>query len=386
MNTRPIKAESKHEIAFNHPTIVGKEMEYIRQAFAKGKISGNGEFTWRCQVFFERMLGCKRALLTNSCTDALEMAALLANLQQGDEVIMPSYAFPSIPNAFILRGAVPVFVDSEARNPNLDVARLERHLTPRTKAIVVIHYAGVACDMDPIMELARQRGLIVIEDCAHAIDSFYKGRPLGSIGQLSAFSFHETKNIISGEGGMLAVNDPSLVERAEIMWEKGTNRVAFSRGAVSKYNWVDIGASYLASEITAAFLLAQLEEMDSIQSRRKAACSRYAEGLSHERAEGKFDYLSMPGYATYNGNMFALLCRSRAERDGLISHLCERSINATFHYLPLHESPYFASKYSGPVLPNCVRHAECLVRLPLYFSLTEEAIDRVIAEVRKFFP
>ena len=276
-------------IDFNRPHMTGNELEYIRQAVEENKkISGNGAFTKRCQQFFEQRYGFKKCLLTTSCTDALEMAAILCDIQPGDEVIVPSYTFVSSALAFVRAGAKIVFADSMERNPNIDAEKIEELITPRTKVIVPVHYAGVACDMERIMEIANRHGILVVEDAAQAIDSYYKGRPLGSIGHLAAFSFHETKNIISGEGGMLVINDERFIRRAEIIWEKGTNRAEFFRGEVNKYGWCDIGSSFLPSEIVAAFLWAQLEQLDNIQDKRKALWSHYYELLKPLADTGRF--------------------------------------------------------------------------------------------------
>jgi len=356
------------KIPFNKPHLTGKETHYIYDAVNSGKISGNGKYTKLSQEFFEKRYGFKKCLLTSSCTDALEMAAILLNLQQGDEVILPSYTFVSTANAFVLRGAKLVFADSGSGNPNIDPTTIELLITPRTKAIVVVHYAGVACDMDVIMDIAKQHNLFVVEDAAQAIDSFYKGKPLGSIGHLGAFSFHETKNIISGEGGMLTVNDEQFVKRAEIIWEKGTNRSAFFRGEIDKYGWVDIGSSFLPSEVVAAFLYAQLENLDDIQEKRKHLWETYYKAFEAIN-NPFFDLPHIPEFATNNAHMFYLVCKTPEARDSLIQTLKENGIWAVFHYLPLHASPYYSDKHDGRELPNCDNYAECLVRLPLYYDL-----------------
>ena len=372
-------------IPFNKPFLCGRETEYIKQAVESGKLSGNGQFTRRCQRFFEERYGFGRCLLTTSCTDALEMAAILIDIQPGDEVIVPSYTFVSTANAFVLRGANIVFADSMASNPNIDAAAIEALITPKTRAIVPVHYAGMACDMDAIMALASQYDLFVIEDAAQAVDSYYKGRPLGGIGHLAAFSFHETKNVIAGEGGMLVVNDPRFFERAEIIWEKGTNRSAFFRGEIDKYGWVDIGSSFLPSEVTAAFLFAQLEHLDLIQDRRKAIWQRYQARLAPLAERGCLRLPFVPGCATVNGHLFALLCRSDAERQALIDCLRGSRIHAVFHYLSLHKSPYFVSQYVGEALPNADYYSDHLLRLPLYFSLSDEQVDRVCECILGFY-
>ena len=365
-------------IDFNRPHLTGKELLYIRQAVEENrKISGNGVFTKKCQLYFEEKFGFKKCLLTTSCTDALEMAAILCDIQPGDEVIVPSYTFVSSALAFVRSGAKIVFADSMERNPNVDAEKLEELITPRTKVIVPVQYAGVACDMDRIMEIADRHGLLVVEDAAQAIDSFYKGRPLGSIGHMAAFSFHETKNIISGEGGMLVINDERFIRRAEIIWEKGTNRAEFFRGEVNKYGWCDTGSSFLPSEIIAAFLWAQLEEMDTIQAKRKTLWNEYYRLLKPLADKGCFRLPDIPDYATNNAHMFYLVCNSLEERTALIKKLRENDIQAVFHYLSLHGSPYYLEKHDGRDLPNCDKYADCLVRLPMYYDLTECEVETI---------
>ncbi|MBR4775339.1 MAG: dTDP-4-amino-4,6-dideoxygalactose transaminase [Bacteroidales bacterium] len=371
-----------YAIPFNKPHLTGKETEYIREAVSLGKLSGNGEFTKRCQAFLEQRYGFKKCLLTTSCTDALEMCALLCDLQPGDEVIIPSYTFVSTALAFVRVGAKVVFADSMKRNPNLDAEKIEALITPRTRVIVPVHYAGVACDMDRIMEIADKHHLLVVEDAAQAVDAYYKGRPLGRIGHLAAFSFHETKNIIAGEGGALCINDPRFIRRAEILWEKGTNRAEFFRGEVNKYGWVDIGSSFLPSEVVSAFLWAQLESMDGIQAKRKALWERYFELLKPLADEGRFTLPDLPDYATNNAHMFYLVCHNLEERSALIGKLKENGILAVFHYLSLHSSPYYAPKHDGRALPECDRYADCLVRLPLYYDLGLEDVDRICAIIK----
>ena len=366
-------------IPFNKPHLTGKEAHYMYQAVAEGKLSGNGAFTKRCQQFFEERYGFKKCLLTTSCTDALEMAAILCDIQPGDEVIVPSYTFVSSALAFVRAGAKIIFADSMAENPNIDAEKIEALITSRTKVIVPVHYAGVACDMDRIMEIANKHNLIVVEDAAQAIDSYYKGRPLGSIGHLSAFSFHETKNIIAGEGGMLCINDERFIRRAEIIWEKGTNRAEFFRGEVNKYGWVDTGSSFLPSEVIAAFLWAQLEHLDDIQSRRKHLWELYHSNLS-SLALSPNSLIALPGlpeYATNNAHMFYLVCNSLEERTALIKHLKDNGVLAVFHYLSLHSSPYYQEKHDGRALPECDRYADCLVRLPMYYDLKDEEVLKI---------
>lgn len=372
-------------IPYNKPFLTGKETTYIEEAVASGKISGDGIFTKRCQQLLQEKYGFKKCLLTSSCTDALEMAALLANIQPGDEVIAPSYTFVSSVNPFVLRGAVIQFCDSRADHPGIDEHKIEQLITSKTKAIVVTHYAGIACDMDLIMDIAKRYNLVVVEDAAHAIDSFYKGRPLGSLGHSSAFSFHETKNIIAGEGGMIVLNDAALVERAEIIREKGTNRSKFFRGEVDKYGWVDVGSSFLPSDITAAFLYAQLENMQQIQARRKAIWDNYFKAFQALQNSGHLQLPRLPGYATNNGHIFYMICKTPDERDALITYLQHNGILAIFHYLPLHKSAFYASKYKGSSLPMAQKYADQLVRLPLFYTLTEEEQQYIIDKVNAFY-
>ncbi|WP_151087666.1 dTDP-4-amino-4,6-dideoxygalactose transaminase [Hymenobacter baengnokdamensis] len=371
-------------IPFNKPYLSGPETRYIEEAVRSGKISGDGLFTKRCHQFFEQQLGFQKVLLTTSCTDALEMAAILLDLQPGDEVIVPSYTFVSTPNAFVLRGAKIMFADSTAQNPNLDTALLESLITSRTRAIVPVHYAGIACDMDTIQEVASRHGIAIVEDAAQAIDSYYKGKPLGTLSDLAAFSFHETKNIISGEGGMLAINNTKYAQRAEIIREKGTNRSSFFRGEVDKYGWVDIGSSFLPSDIIAAFLWAQLEHLDDIQTQRKAIWTRYFKAFSALPAQG-VALPVIPAYATNNGHMFYLVTRSLAERSALIDHLKQQQILPVFHYLSLHKSPFYAAQHDGRELHWADHYTDCLVRLPLYYELTPELQQRVIDGVLEFY-
>ena len=378
--------------------MTGQETEYIRQAVEGGKLSGNGEFTKRCQAYFEKRYGFGKCLLTTSGTDALEMAAILTGVGPGDEVIVPSYTFVSTALAFIRCGAKVVFADSGADEPNLDAAKVEALVTPRTKVIVPVHYAGCACDMGAIMAIAERHGLLVVEDAAQAIDSWYRprpetgdGRPLGSIGHLGCFSFHETKNIISGEGGMLTINDERFVRRAEIIWEKGTNRAEFFRGEVNKYGWVDIGSSFLPTEIVSAFLWAQLEHLDEIQAERKRLWGRYWEfleglGLSTDCTDshglGSVRLPKIPEYATNNAHMFYLLFPDLAKRSDFIAKMKARDVLTVFHYLPLHSSAYYAKQHDGRELPNCDRYADTLVRLPLYYGLAPDQ-DKVFAAIRE---
>ncbi|MDB5268405.1 MAG: TDP-4-oxo-6-deoxy-D-glucose aminotransferase [Hymenobacter sp.] len=371
-------------IPFNKPYFSGNETRYIEQAVRSGKISGDGLFTQRVHQFFEEQLGFHKVLLTTSCTDALEMAALLLNIGPGDEVIMPSFTFVSTANAFVLRGATVVFADSTALNPNLDAAALESLVTPRTRVIVPVHYAGIACDMGAIQAVATRHELAVVEDAAHAIDSYYRGQTLGTLGTLGAFSFHETKNIISGEGGMLAINDERLAARAEVIREKGTTRTAFYRGEVDKYGWVDLGSSFLPSDIIAAYLWAQLENLADIQQQRRAIWQRYYAALAPLQQQG-IGLPVLPDFATNNGHLFYLICRSLPERTALLAHLKQRGIWAVFHYLPLHQSPYYAARHDGRALPWAELYADQLVRLPLFHELSEADQRRITDEVLGFY-
>ncbi|MFB2849014.1 dTDP-4-amino-4,6-dideoxygalactose transaminase [Aeromonas veronii] len=366
---------------FNKPYLHGRELVYIAESVASGKISGDGVFTRKCHNYLESRYNFGKVLLTTSCTDALEMAAILLNIQPGDEVIAPSYTFVSTVNAFVLRGAKIVFADSYPEHPNIDPKQIEALITPRTRAIVVVHYAGVACDMDAIMSLAERYKIPVVEDAAQAIDSFYKSRPLGSIGCLSTFSFHETKNIISGEGGLLVINDKQYIQRAEIIREKGTNRSSFFRGEVDKYGWVDIGSSFLPSDIIAAYLYAQLEQLDAIQRRRLEIWHRYLQALTPVVGVYGIKLPSIPDYATNNAHMFYLDCASLQQRSQLIQYLELAGIKAVFHYQSLHRSPYFQGLHDGRSLPNADHFTDSIVRLPMYFDLSNDEVDFVCAQI-----
>ena len=383
-------------INFNQPHLTGKEAHYMYEAVYEGKLSGNGKFTKRCQAWFEQRYGFRKTLLTTSGTDALEMCAMLCELKPGDEVIIPSYTFVSTALAFLREGAKVVFADSMKRNPNLDAETLEALITPRTKVIVPVHYAGVACDMDAIMAVAEKHHLLVVEDAAQAIDSYYvhhtpytihnEKQPLGGIGHLGAFSFHETKNITAGgEGGLLVVNDERFVRRAEIIWEKGTNRAEFFRGEVNKYGWVDMGSSFLPSEVNAAFLWAQLENIDDIQAKRKALWETYYKRLSPLAEQGFFSLPDLPEYASNNAHMFYLVFPDFERRTAFIKYLKEHGVGAVFHYLSLHSSEYYHSRHDGRQLPECDRYADCLVRLPLYYDLTLEQVDYICDTIQAFF-
>lgn len=376
----------------NKPYLTGKEAHYMYKAVLNGKLSGNGEYTKLCQQFFEEHYGFRKCLLTTSGTDALEMCAMLCDLQRGDEVIIPSYTFVSTALAFLREGAKVVFADSMQRNPNLDAEALESLITPRTRVIVPVHYAGVACDMDAIMSVAEKYNLLVVEDAAQAIDSYYTSNithqtlPLGGIGHLAAFSFHETKNITSGgEGGLLVINDERFIRRAEIIWEKGTNRAEFFRGEVNKYGWVDMGSSFLPAEINAAFLWAQLENLNEIQSKRKKLWQTYYEHLQQLADKGFFQLPNLPKYASNNAHMFYLLLPDLEKRTTLIKYLKENGILAVFHYLSLHSSAYYVDKHDGRALPNCDRYADTLLRLPMYYDLSFEEVLTICDTIKRFY-
>lgn len=372
-------------IPFNKPYLQGNELNYIAQAVSNGKISGDGAFTKKCHEFFEKKYGFKKVLLTTSCTDALEMAAILLDIQPGDEVIAPSYTFVSTVNAFSLRGAKLVFVDSCSDNPNIDPVAIRNSITDKTRAIVVVHYAGIACDMDEIMSISREHNIPVVEDAAQAIDSYYKERPLGSIGTFGTFSFHETKNIISGEGGMLVINDEQYIQRAEIIREKGTNRASFFRGEVNKYGWVDIGSSFLPSDIIAAYLYAQLESLDDIQSKRKALWNRYNANLAKLVAENLIKLPDVPAYATNNAHMFYIVCNDIETRSSLIAFLKDNGIHSVFHYLSLNKSDYFLERNEAVDLEYSDRYTDCLLRLPMYYELSLEQVDSICSKISEFF-
>ena len=370
-------------VVFNRPAVIGDEQRYIAEALAAGHISGNGMFTRRCAELLERGLGVRKALLTTSCTHALELAALLLDLQPGDEVILPSFTFVSTANAFVLRGARPVFVDIRPDTLNLDETRLPGAVTSRTRAIVPVHYAGVACEMDPILELAAQRRLAIVEDNAHGLFGRYKGRPLGTFGCLAALSFHETKNFTCGEGGALLINDPQLVERADVIREKGTNRTQFLQGFADKYTWCDIGSSYLPSDLLAAFLLGQLERRDYVQAARCQIFERYATGLADWAAASGVRLPAIPASCEQSYHMFYVIAPAPKQRDRLIAHLKDAGVMAIFHYIPLHTSPMGRQwGYQDGDLPVTEHMSRCLVRLPFYTTLSERDQRRVIDAVR----
>lgn len=372
-------------IRFNQPYLFGPELENVKEAVLDGRLAGNGDFTKKCQAFFSSRYGFKKCLLTTSCTDALEMCAILLDIKPGDEVIIPSFTFVSSANAFVLRGARIVFADVESDYPNLDVNLIEPLISDKTKAIVVVHYGGAACDMNAVMELAERHDIKVIEDAAQAVDSYYEGRPLGSIGHLSAFSFHETKNVVAGEGGMLVVNDPQYMKRAEIIWEKGTNRAAFFRGEVDKYGWVDVGSSFLPSELVAAYLFGQLENLETIQSRRLDRWNWYREKLQVLQDKGLAELPKVPKYATNNAHVFFLVCKSLKQRSNLIAHLKSHDVSAVFHYISLHNSPFHAKLHDGRDLPNTEKFSNALVRLPLHLHLSESEVNRISDLILEFY-
>lgn len=376
---------SRQPIPFGRAFITGNELRYIAEAQSEGVLAGDGRFTRQCHLWLEKHSGCKKALLTHSCTAALEMSALLLDIQPGDEVIMPSYTFVSTANAFVLRGGVPVFVDIREDTLNLDERLIEAAITPRTRAIVPVHYAGVACEMDTILEIARRHGLKVVEDAAQGVMAAYKGRALGSLGELGTYSFHETKNVVSGEGGALLVNDPELVLRAERIREKGTDRSRFFRGEVDKYTWQDLGSSFLPGELTAAFLWAQLEQADAITSRRLAAWDRYHEALAPLEARGLLRRPIVPADCQHNAHMYYLLLPAFMDRQAVIDDLKRNEIYAVFHYVPLHSSP--AGQHLGRAhgkLEVTDRVAATLLRLPMWTgleSVQERVIDALITSL-----
>ena len=366
-------------IPFNKPYLTGKELHYISEAHARGQLAGDGYFTKKCNAWLEEKTGCHKALLTHSCTAALEMAAILADIQPGDEVIMPSYTFVSTANAFVLRGGVPVFVDIREDTLNIDERLIEAAITPHTKAIVPVHYAGVACEMDTIMAIARKHNLLVIEDAAQGVMATYKGYPLGSIGDLGCYSFHETKNIISGEGGALLINNPAFADRAEIIREKGTNRSQFFRAQVDKYTWVDIGSSYLPGELIAAFLWAQMEDADAITAKRLEIWNHYHQAFEGLEASGRLRRPVVPDDCEHNAHMYYLLLRGIDDRSRFISIMKEKGVGCVFHYVPLHSSRFSCDQFqSAPSLPLTVSISEKLVRLPFWLNLNQ-SIELVIA-------
>ena len=373
-------------LPFNKPFLTGKESELIETAFQKGQFSGNGYFTKKCHAFFKARFGFEHCFLTTSATTALEMAAILCRIEKGDEVIIPSYTFVSTATPFALRGASIVFCDSESSSPNMDVDYLRTIITPKTKAIVVVHYAGMACDMDAIMELAAENNVFVIEDAAHSITGSYKDSFLGSIGHFAAFSFHETKNISSGQGGMLVVNDVDMVNRAEIVWAKGTNRLDMDRGTVSQYEWIDVGSNFYPSEVTAALLYAQLLHLDEIQHARKQIWEAYASGLEPLEKAGKIRLPSFKSYQSTNYHIFYIICDTGIERNALIAYLKENNVLAVFHYLCLHKSPYIQGITAfQDELPHAEHYSQTLVRLPIFVDLELSQVERIIGLIKAFY-
>lgn len=373
-------------ILFNKPFFAGKEIDFLKTVISQGKLSGNGLFTEKCEHFLESNYGFKKTFLTSSCTDALEMAAILLNIAPGDEVILPSYTFVSTANPFVLRGARVIFADSGPDNPNVSVKSISELITKRTKAVIVVHYAGVACDMEELMKLVKRHRIFLIEDAAQAIDAFYKDKPLGSFGHLAAFSFHDTKNITSGEGGMLVVNDPKLMARAEILREKGTNRAAYTRGELKKYEWVDIGSSFLPSEITAAFLYAQLQKLKSVTKKRVELWNVYYKLL--KPLIGVVTLPDFPAkYIAHNASIFYIVCRNQKERKNLAEYLKNSGIQTAFHYVSLHTSAFYKKAYPKhkPELPNAEMFSDRLLRLPLYYSLTLSQARFISRKVIEFY-
>ncbi len=372
------------QIPFNKTYLTGNETVYLKDAVDSGHISGNGVYTERCQAFIENRYGFKKTLLTTSCTDALEMCAMLLNIKEGDEVIIPSYTFVSTALAFVRQGAKIIFADSNSDNPNIDASLIEDLISPKTKAIVVVHYAGIACDMNTIMQLANKHGVFVVEDAALGIDSFHENRPLGSIGHLATFSFHESKNIHCGEGGLLIINDDQFVKRSEFIWEKGTNRSEFIRGEIKKYGWVDTGSSFLPSELNAAFLYAQLEQLEAIQAKRKDIWQKYYNGLKKFADDHNVKLPFLPSYATNNGQIFYLVCENPAQKTALISYLKNNGVDSAFHYQSLHKSEYYQDKHDDRDLIRSDFYSNCLLRLPIYFELNKSDQDEIIKICNSF--
>ena len=371
-------------IPFNRPYLTGKELIYIRQAHRRAQLAGNGYFTIKCQKWLEKNLGTKKAFLTHSCTSALEMAAILADIKPGDEVIMPSYTFVSTANAFVLKGGVPVFVDIRPDTLNIDEKLIEKAITRKTKAIVPVHYAGVGCEMDAILKIARRHQLLVIEDAAHGVKATYKGRELGTMGDFGALSFHETKNIISGEGGALLVNNPKFINRAEIVWQKGTDRNRFLRGEVDKYTWKDIGSSFLPGEMTAAFLWAQMESAHRITQKRLKIWNQYDKALQRAGKRGQFDCPKIPKVCKHNAHSYFLLCHSKTGQKSILKRLKSEGIQATFHYRPLHLSDFAKKAKFNKLELNITRKAsDCLIRLPFFVNLKRNEQKKIIQTISR---
>jgi len=376
-----------NHIPFNRPFIIGKELYYISQAVMSGKLAGDGNFTRRCQQWMEEQFDARRVFLTTSCTTALEMSAMLCDIKPGDEVILPSFTFVTTANAFVRQGARPAFVDIRPDTLNIDETRVEAAVTERTKAIIPVHYAGVGAEMDAILEIAAKYDIPVVEDAAQGVKAAYKGKYLGTLGQLGCYSFHETKNFISGEGSALVVNEEKYIERAEIIREKGTDRSKFFRGEVDKYTWIDVGSSFLPSELIAAFLFAQLEEAETIMEKRQSIFNYYAEKLRPLEKQGYLRLPVIPDHCSHNAHMFYILLQSEKSRNDLMKFLNENGINAVFHYLPLHASPMGRSfGYEEGDLPETENASRCLLRLPCYYELEKNQQDRVVELITKFFP
>jgi dTDP-4-amino-4,6-dideoxygalactose transaminase len=373
------------KIPFNKIFVTGKEIEYIQDAVKRNCIGGGSYYSGLCEALIKDRYSYNNCYTTSSCTDALEIISLLTELEEGDEVILPSYTFVSTANIIMLRKAVPVFADSHPDSPNIDPAQIEKLITKKTKAVIVVHYSGIACDMDRIKEITDRNNIFLIEDSAHSIDSYYKGIPLGSIGDFSAFSFHETKNITAGEGGMLIVNDGEYADRAEILREKGTNRAKYLKGEVNKYEWVDVGSSYVSSELNMAFLFAQLENIEIIQQKRINAWNFYYNALKQLESINIIKLPYIPDYATNNAHIFYMICSSNKERNDLIKYLAENNISSAFHYLSLHKSPFYRDKYTGDELVNSDMYSERLVRLPLYTEIRNEELMFITEKVKVFY-
>ncbi len=371
-----------YSIPFNKPYIPQEKYNVFEEVFKIGKFSGNGKFTTLCHEFFEKKYSFNKCLLTTSCSDALEMCAILADIKSGDEIIIPSFNFVSSANAFELRGGKVVFADTNTDDPNINIDEIEKKITSKTKAVVIVHYAGMSCDMKKLKKITKKYNLLLIEDAAHAIDSFYienrKKVPLGRFGDLATFSFHETKNINSGEGGMLVINNKNFIKRAEIIWEKGTNRKAFFRGEVNKYEWVDIGSSFLPSEITAAFLYSNLLEMDLIQNKRIKIFNKYYEGLRDLERMGMIVLPKLKDYQFVNGHIFYFLTKSKNETTKILDFLKSNGVDAAFHYQCLHSSQYYLKNNKKESLINSEKFSDQLIRLPLYFDLSENEINYIV--------
>ncbi|MBL4587451.1 MAG: dTDP-4-amino-4,6-dideoxygalactose transaminase [Flavobacteriales bacterium] len=373
------------KIPFNRPLVLGDEQKLISEVFANDQFAGKGKFSAQCQQFLEDEFRYKKALLTTSCTSALELASLLLDIAPGDEVIVPSYAFITTANAFASKGAKVVFADSRAGHPSIDENEIEQLITPKTKAIIALHYGGVACEMDSIMQIAKRHSIAVIEDNAQGIGSTYKDKFLGGIGDIGALSFHESKNVHCGEGGAISINNDALLERVETLWDMGTNRADFKKGKVNSYGWVDVGSSFYPSELNAAFLSAQLPTLHEVNKKRNTLWNGYYDALKSFAEKGKFELPKIPSFAKHNGHIFYLMLRTKEQRNNLIQFLSEQGISSAFHFQSLHRSPYFASKYKGAELVNADKFSDRLLRLPLYHALNETEQEYVIDAVGRFF-